>query len=295
MPDDRGAIIDAYEFFLSPRSDLAWPVLASHHSVIYSRRPQYAPPTADAFIDGETYYWRVRARSADGVWGPWSGTWTFVARGPAPVRDPEAAFGRDTGRATLSWQPPDYGQPIARYEVYASDAPGFTPLRHPRESSTVALKPSPVTLAANLVGETTETSFDVTGRPEPFYRVVAVDEAGSRSQPTACVALPHPALGGLRPMTTVAGRPFEAKVPVIRSVGLPMTDVKRPPRWGADTFSLRLRDAPDWLALDVDSGVLRGTPPVHAAGEHGIVVELTVDEQPALLREYTVVVRLPDA
>jgi len=291
MPAESRAAIDAYEFFLSPRADLAWPLLVCYHSVVYSPEPKFAPPTTDAFIDGRKYYWRVRARSADGVWGPWSETWSFVARGPGPAQNPEIAFDPATGEATLTWQPPESGRPAVRYEVYGSDAPGFTPLRQPRESSNIALQPSVVILPGNLIGETTDTSFNITERTEPFYRVVAVDEGSSRSQPTACAALPHPALAAGQPMMATSGQPFEASIPVIRSMGLPVTDCKGPPRWGVDTFSLQLKQAPEWLTLDPGSGVLRGTPPPEAKGEHRVTVELTNAEGQNLSREYYILVR----
>ena len=31
------------------------------------------------------YYWHVRAKDAQGVWGPWSKTWRFTPRGPRSI------------------------------------------------------------------------------------------------------------------------------------------------------------------------------------------------------------------
>jgi len=291
MPDDPGAAIDAYEFFLSPRLDLAWPLLACYHSVIHSPDPKFSPPTTDAFIDGHSYYWRVRARSSDGVWGPWSQTWSFTAHGPGPATDPAVEFDQATGRATLAWQPPGSGRRAVRYQIYASDAPGFTPLLEPTESYLRVGDKEPTVLPANLIGDTTDTQFDVTGRTEPFYRIVAMDDAGSRSQPTVCAALPHPALAAGAPLAAVVGQQFEARIPVIRSIGLPATDCKGPPQYGEDEFSLRINASPDWLTVDGKAGSLRGIPPASARGEHRVTVELAAASGKPCTRDYVIMVR----
>jgi len=49
-------------------------------------------------------YWHVRAKNEEGVWGPWSKTWSFTPRGPAYPLDVTLDFDRDKGVGTLKWK-----------------------------------------------------------------------------------------------------------------------------------------------------------------------------------------------
>ncbi len=60
--------MQAYEIYVSPRKDLAWPVLAPFHSLLPGDEPRFTPKVVDALNDGQRYYWRVRARGKGGVW-----------------------------------------------------------------------------------------------------------------------------------------------------------------------------------------------------------------------------------
>ena len=105
---DRDAIAD-YHFELSARADMKWPLSMSFAKLI-SR-------TADAggarytlsgpgLLNPDTkYYWRVRAKDEKGVWGPWSPTWSFTPRGPAPPQNVSLEFDRERTRGVLHWAP----------------------------------------------------------------------------------------------------------------------------------------------------------------------------------------------
>jgi hypothetical protein len=72
------------------------------------------------------YYWHVRAKDEHGVWGPWSKTWSFTPRGPAPPLKVAVHYDRETNVGTLRWTPNPMGRKPSAYRVYASDEKGFS-------------------------------------------------------------------------------------------------------------------------------------------------------------------------
>ena len=96
---DEDAISD-YQFELSRRPDLRFPLSMSFYK-LSSRtldaprvrdgdtwkasgvKPQYTLREAGLLTPDTKYYWHVRARNAKGLWGPWSRTFSFTARGAA--------------------------------------------------------------------------------------------------------------------------------------------------------------------------------------------------------------------
>ncbi len=48
-----------------------------------SVKAQYTLPQPGLLKPDRQYYWRVRAMNGQGVWGPWSKTWSFIPRGAA--------------------------------------------------------------------------------------------------------------------------------------------------------------------------------------------------------------------
>ena len=129
----------------------------------------------DVLRHGLRYYWRVRGRSADGVWGEWSDTWSFVAAGPRAPRDLKGDYDGATGKTTLTWQPPAEGTPVSHYEIYAAGGLGFSPLREPEQATILG---HPVERPATLIDITADTNWDASLRTEVFWRIVAVDGDG---------------------------------------------------------------------------------------------------------------------
>src|SRR5262249_4333349 len=84
-PDGDG--IDDYHFELSERPDMRWPLSMNFYKLISKTadrgQARYTLPQDGLLAADRRYYWRVRARDAQGVWGPWSATWSFTPRGPA--------------------------------------------------------------------------------------------------------------------------------------------------------------------------------------------------------------------
>lgn len=270
MKDDGK--VDSYEIYISPRQDLAWPVLPNTHRLTGSAETAFKLISPDALRHGATYYWRVRGRSDDGVWGEWSKTWSFVAAGPHPPRDLKASFDPSTRQATLSWQPPEGGEAVDHYEIYASSEHGFSPLR---ETETAEASGKTYQRPATLLATTSQTGFDVTARPEAFFRVAAVDKHGNRSVVTPIAALPTPALLPVPLKEARAGEAYQAQIPArLRAGRLAKSLRKGMIVDGADTPRFRVEDkgGATWLEISEQTGELTGKP--NSAGSYRIRVML---------------------
>src|SRR5204863_9663384 len=110
---------DDYHFELSDRADFAWPLSSNFEKLVGNTadrgRARVRVPSAGLLTPGRTYFWHVRAKNGDGVWGPWSSDWKFAPGGPGtPV-------GVRLENETLRWT-----ANARRYRVYGSDEQGFS-------------------------------------------------------------------------------------------------------------------------------------------------------------------------
>ena len=229
-PHPDGAAITDYHFQLADHAAIRWPLSPNFDKYI-SKTPdhgqaRYKLPRAGLLTQGETYYWHVKAKDSNGVWGPWSSTWSFTAEGPAyPLnlairQDAKSAVG------TLTWSANPAGRAPARYRVYGSDEKGFTVHDAPYEVKLGDTKELASPFPANFVAEVAGTSLDVIGVGNPlpnankaYYRVVAVDGKGKRSGDSDYVEAPRPFIYSAPVTTAAAGQPYRYQVQAIRSIG----------------------------------------------------------------------------
>lgn len=174
-PKGRGARLDDYHVQVSRYPDFRWCVCPTFDRYVgrtrYAGQRRWQPQFPNLLSPDETYYWRVRARSSQGVWGEWSEVRSFVPHGP---RRPVGlrVVGEGQHRA-LTWRPHPQGNRPVRYRVYRSQQPGGFSVS---ENS--------------LLGEVTATQWAVPrgeGKPGAWYRVVAMDANGVASTPSECV------------------------------------------------------------------------------------------------------------
>jgi len=238
----------------------------------YVELPALTSSTWGMFRPDEPYLWTVRARGADGVWGPWSEARAFRWQGPmAPL---DLTLEPRDDELTLTWRSSPEGERPVSFEVYASDERGFTPSLVAREVLGRGTVPSDLVArveGTELVAVTSRPRY--AGQNRCFWRVVAIDARGVRSAPSDYAEAPHPML--VAPARVVAAIGEEVRIPfwTISSLGDLQFGADRGAGFSyrdAEQVVLEIADAPDWLERD-DRGLL-GRAPVGVRGERQITL-----------------------
>jgi hypothetical protein len=306
-PDGDG--VNDYQFELSRRSDMRFPLSMSfyklssrtldasrkwtEHGFEFSDvKPQYTLSEPGLLTPDTKYHWHVRAMDTNGVWGPWSETFSFTARGAAYPLDVQLDWDEARGVGTLKWRANPMGRTPAKYRVYGSDEKGFTVMDKPRQLSLgISAKTDMAEwnpwAPPSFIAETAETQL-VVMEPDAapagnktYYRVVAVDERDKRSGPSDYAIAPRPVIY-TRPITTArVGEEYKYQVRANRSLGDLSARAK-----GGDQVSgyfdiekpeFRLTHGPAWLKIDDSTGLLHGTP--DAPGEFPVAVSASIDRE----------------
>jgi hypothetical protein len=288
--DPDGDAIADYHLELSEHADMRWP-LSPNFEKLLSRTPsrgkaEWTVPYVGLLNPDTTYYWHVRARDSQGVWGPWSRTFRFQSKAPGVPLNVRLA--PENGGYVLHWDANPQGTPPVAYKVYGSDEKGFTAsdAEHPvfRGKGLVGsmeefeTKPADapdarvVRAPANLLGRVEKTSLLVAGwSGDPslvnraFYRVVAIDAGGNESGASEYAEVPRPTV--LLPVEDKArlGRPYRMEPKLIRSIG----DLRCRPSarssynaafWDAESYAFQPVQLPAGLELDPITGTVTGTP-----------------------------------
>ncbi|MGB2862264.1 MAG: Ig domain-containing protein [Sedimentisphaerales bacterium] len=181
---DSDAIAD-YQFELSARADMKWPLSMSFYKLISRTadaakekdnttgkerilvKAQYTLPQPGLLTPDCTYYWHVRAQDDKGVWGPWSKTWRFSVRGPSHPLYVTVDYDQAKGMGTLRWKANPVGRAPIKYRVYGSDEKGFT-IADQRHQGVVGVTKEEMAdwnpwFPANFIAETTATELAVLG------------------------------------------------------------------------------------------------------------------------------------
>jgi hypothetical protein len=296
-PRSADGIAD-YHFELSDRPDMAWPLSPNFYKLISKTadlgKSQCTLPHGGLLAVDRKYYWRVRAKNAMGVWGPWSGTWSFTPRGPASPTDVTLAVDRERGTGVLSWKPNAVGRKPAKYRIYGSDEKGFTVSDEPYKAVVGISKVVSANRPANFMTEVSATEAAVIGAEiklvsanRAYYRVVAVDEKGNRSGPSDFAEAPRPLLWS-RPVTAArVGSEYRYALATVRSLGDLRTRVvdgkETMNYWDIENPRFALKQGPAWLKIDERTGVLSGVP--DNPGKVAITVTATIDREVRKLDE----------
>jgi len=289
--DPDGDAIRDYQFMLSRFEDMRWP-LSPNFFRLTSLTPdagaaRYTLACAGLLNPGESYYWRVRARDEHGAWSPWSGVWSFRPGGPGVPLDVALDVNREARTASLTWRANPQGAPAMRYKVYASDEQGFTVSDEPYDVYIGNQEPESGwrQFPANLLAESEARSLPVMGAElthasanRAFYRVVAVDENGVESGPSDYVALPRPLIVTQPPAQVAVGAEVGYEPATVRSIGdLRCRSIEgssyNAKFWDTEQPAWSLAEAPDWLAIDAQTGAITGVAPAEPGD---FVVELHV-------------------
>jgi hypothetical protein len=247
---------------------------------------RYTLPAPGLLNPDTVYYWHVRARDDKGVWGPWSATWSFTPRGPAPPQDVRFQYDREHSRGVLRWVCNPLGRRPVAYRVYASEEKGFSVSDQPYRVTVGVSETLPSEFPANFVAETSATELDVVGphidspaANKAFYRVVAVDAAGKRSGPSDYAAAPRPIIFSAPVTRARKGMEYRYPVAATRSLGdlrMRVVDGKETMSyWDIERPRFSLARGPQWLTLDAATGVVSGTP--DRSGPAEVVVAVTLE------------------
>jgi hypothetical protein len=286
--DPDGDAIADYHFELSSHSDMRWPLSMSFAKLISrtadAGQARFTLATPGQLNPDREYYWRVRAQDSQGIWGPWSKTWSFTSRGPSAPQKVELQF--DGARGILRWAPNPKGRKPAAYRVYASDEKGFSVSDDPYQVATGISKDLPAQFPANFLAEVQTTELAVVGAEveleganKAFYRVVAVDASGKRSGPSDYAAAPRPHIFSKPLAKATRGKEYRYAAAVIRSLGdyrmRVVAGKETTGFWDIEKPRFSIERGPAWLKIDRDSGHLSGTP--EAAGKAEVVIAVTLD------------------
>jgi hypothetical protein len=276
--DADGDKIADYQFELSNRQDLRWPLSMTFYRMISKTadkgKAQFSVGAPGLLTADKKYYWHVRAKDDKGVWGPWSATWSFTARGPNHPVDVAVENG------VLRWKPNAAGRKPAAYRVYGSDEKGFSVSDAPYAVAVGICKELPNPFPANFLAETKSPEFALPSQPaRTYYRIVAVDDKGKRSGPSDFVVAPRPVIYSKPAVTAKVGQAYSYAVQANRSLGdlrsrqVDGRDAQN--FWDIEKFRLTLDKAPEWLKAD---GVTIGGTPT-SAGAFEVELTLTLERE----------------
>ncbi len=274
--DADGDAITDYHFELSQRQDMKFPLSMDFYKLISRTadkgKARYALPGPGLLNPDTKYYWHVRAKDAQGVWGPWSRTWSFTPRGPACPLGVALEYDQAMGTGTLLWKPNTVGSRPAAYRVYGSDEKGFSASDEAYAVAVGINKELKNPFPANFIAQTAGTQLVVMGPAapaggnRPFYRVVAVDEKGKRSGSSDYATAPRPVIYSQPICTARTGAEYRYQVLATRSLGdLRIQGAETRSFWDVEKPRFSLQQGPKWLRIDEVTGVLTGRP--DAAGK----------------------------
>lgn len=268
---------DAWQIMVSRDPQLRWPYRPSLDMVLNTTSIEL--PYPGAYSPGEIYYWKVRARTALGIWGPWSEVREFQWEGPkVPVKLKVKQKGVYPKLVlNLVWEANPKGKRPVKYRIYGSDIRGFSIQDHEHEVRVLGKMP------ANFYTETTKTEvpilfYGIEKPPHPnmnrsYYRVVAIDEDGVWSGSSDYFELYHPSIYTVPKKTEFrVGEIFNYQVRATRSLGDLQRRGPRDDYYDKEIIRFKLMNNPSWLSINAETGLISGTPSEKDVGKVKITV-----------------------
>jgi hypothetical protein len=272
-----------YEFELSEFSDMRWVLSPNFHKLISRTADRgtssYSLPSSGLLNPGKTYYWRIRARSQDGVWGDWSKTFSFSALAPALPMEVTASLNRDRRVVRLAWHSGTGGTTPVHFRIYGSEERGFSANDSPYQynAGLDGTRQAP----ANLLLETQSPTESVEMPEElwrPYYRVVAVDREDRISGASAIAELPHPLIATSKLPPANARHFYQAQIRTSASIGHLVSADENGKSYqiryrAGDDLAFELAGAPAGLSID-NTGLISGFVGATEKGSYKLTVDV---------------------
>lgn len=243
---------------------------------------QWHIPHEGLLNPNQTYYWRVRPRNAEGLWGQWSSIWSFKPQAPGVPLNIKVHTNWEDRTQTLTWEANAQGNAPVHYEIYGSNERGFTVSRKPYE--VVVGKKETETFPANFIATTKRTSYQAAGSKiengnHAYYRVVAVDKDGVRSGSSAMAEAPRPMVISQPPEQAIADQTYTYQIQAIQSIGDLRCESKGPRRYfsafrDGDVLRYLLDEGPDFIELDEKTGLLTAHPKKQDISTHTVTIRV---------------------
>jgi hypothetical protein len=134
-----------------------------------------------------------------------------------------------------------------------------------------------------------------------FFRVVAIDAHGTASGPSDYAEMPHPFIYSQPVTTAQVGKAYRYQGRSLRSLGDyhcrqdPAVKQKKYAYrfWDVEENRFRLSEAPTWLQVDPETGLLTGTPGKADVGTHRVKIEVANQFDGQAEQEFSLVVTAP--
>jgi hypothetical protein len=298
-----GSEIEDYHFQLSNRPDMRWPFSPNFDKLISNTpsrgKTEWTVPYVGLLNPDTNYYWRVRAKNANGVWGKWSVVSSFRCVAPGVPLNVKATADSEANTVILSWDANPKGRPPAAFKIYGSDEKGFTISdteysvvmgrgfcadmdEYNAKANQISTRNS-VKMPSNFMTTTKKHSLIVVGPDitlpnanKAFYRVVAVDERGITSGPSDYAEFPRPFIYSRMPTEAAYNKRFRHQVKAIASIGdLKCKGGYNAAFWDREILIFSLTKAPDWLKINTNTGELTVAPTPDDVGQHEVILRVT--------------------
>jgi hypothetical protein len=281
--------VEDYHFQLSNTPDMRWP-LSPNFDKLISRtasqgKAEWVAPSVGLLNPGTYYYWRVRAKNANGVWGPWSEVTSFRCAAPGVPISVRAIADKDAGTAILKWDANPRGRRPALFRIYGSNEKGFTisdteymvvmgrgfckDMDEFNAKDDITSR-NAVKTPSNFMTATNKSSLMIVGpglgppnANKAFYRVVAVDENGNVSGASDYADFSRPFIYSRLPEKMRVDTALAHRLGVITSIGdLKCKSGYKAAFWDRECLSFSLVQAPQWLEFNPQTGEISGSTPV---------------------------------